>query len=820
MAELGIVIVGPVASRLNLKAGEDVPTVRIRSEPITPIDEDLASMVGYAATGTFHGPDADRWKLLNEQQLKNNTEMLWACAQVQSAGVAQAASQWDRVLIVSWLDEAGVVPIARQLATLKRPITVLLGGTIDPARAAPIRRNQVVLAELLRREGITNVIYNAEPERVLDVALESARSPESLAIPRSKPVDLGPVLDLPPTWCLPAAPVQFFHLVHVPMGYAAGLPDLAVDMATYRALHDLITGPPVDIAGAESVSPEEARARLPEGDVQADTQRRVRAALDQVVFRGDEPLVEQIESVLRPILDDIGEVARAVVEVERMRLHHLRQFTAVGINYTCQSLSSRLDAIRETYPRSLVDELDDLMSGTAPTAEDGTVHIAAWRKTFAGLHSYVVRKREAGSGVALSLVKGRFDLFKSEYSASMGRILGNLVERARDPDAPASSRELRSLRERAVAVRTALEEALGRIDSRIDTQCNQAVRDDRLVRWAAPTGAQLRTLLSARIQSLPCAAELDRLATDALARRRLGMADDRDFEGFQQELAVAVHGLTDSVREVPSYEACLLVVLHGRDPPVLRQALAKSAGSEVELHLERPVEPALMNWLTATGMLVVVAPRLQTCAIYWQRAEALSLPGAEADRSAQTEHRMADLVLPPPEGDNVATLVGLVRAACYVLVGLVVGELRVIRHESLSVHEVISDSLVLPDLILLPHGALHLFAHDPEQLVRLRGHLEKRIAGLPRRADGAETVGKLIELATLGPSPTLAAQIGLYGVRFEHLEHPVHAMLQVHASLAIAAMMDCLHSEDLEKLTRPRTRRALLDVQQLGPSGG
>jgi len=820
LAELGLVIVGPVASRLNLDIGEGIPVVKVRSEPITPIDEDLSAMVGYAATGTFHGPDADRWKLLTDQQLRSSTEMLWACAQVQSAAVAQAASQWDRVLIVSWVDEPGVTPIARQLATLKRPVTVLLGGSIDESRGAPIRRNQVVLAELLRQDGITNVIYNPEPERVLDVAMESARSPEPLSIARSKPVDLGPLLDLPPTWCLPAAPVQFFHLVHVPMGYAAGLPELSVNVAAYRALHDLVTGPPVDIAGAEVVSPDEARAKLPSGDVHSDIQGRIREALEQVRFRGSEMLVEQIEDVLRPILDEVTEIARSVVEVERNRLHHLRQFTAVGINYTCQNLSSRLDAIRETYPRSLVDELDELISGTTPAADDGTVHISNWRKTFAGLHSYVVRRSVPGSGVAVALVKERFDLFKSEYSASMARILGALVERARDPEAPASSRELRSLRERAIAVRTSIEEALARLDEKIDTQCEQAVRDDRLVRWAAPTGAQLRTLLSARIQSLPCAAELDSIGTEALARRRLGMADDRDFEGFQQELAVAVHGLAEAVQKIPSYEACLLVVLHGRDPPVLRQALAKSAGSEVELHLERPVEPALMNWLTATGMLVVVAPRLQTCAIYWQRAEAMSIPGAETSRSAQTEHRMADLVLPPPEGDNVSTLVGLVRAACYVLVGLVVGELRVVRHESLSVHEVVSDDLGLPELVLLPHGALHLFAHDAERLVRLRGRLEQRIAGLPLRADGTETVGKLIELATLGPSPTLAAQIGLYGARFEHLEHPIHAMLQVHANLAVAAMVDCLHSEDLAKLTRPRNRRALLDVQQLGPSGG
>lgn len=123
------------------------------------------------------------------------------------------------------------------------------------------------------------VLHNPSPEQVIEVAIDAARSPQQAAPSRARPVDVGQVLDLPPTWCMPASPVQFFQLVHVPMGHAAGLGRLAVDIAAWRALHELVHGPPVDMAGASFASPEEARARLPQGDVQAHLCGRLRAAM-------------------------------------------------------------------------------------------------------------------------------------------------------------------------------------------------------------------------------------------------------------------------------------------------------------------------------------------------------------------------------------------------------------------------------------------------------------------------------------------------------------------------------------------------------------
>ena len=55
--------------------------------------------------------------------------------------------------------------------------------------------------------------------------------------------------------------------------------------------------------------------------------------------------------------------------------------------------------------------------------------------------------------------------------------------------------------------------------------------------------------------------------------------------------------------------------------------------------------------------------------------------------------------------------------------------------------------------------------------------------------------------------------------RFEHLEKPIHALLQQHAERALSSMVDCLDALEIGRIALPPQRRALLDVQQLGPSG-
>lgn len=819
MAELGLVLVGPRATGLQVEAGDDVPVLKVRSEVILPLEEDLAAMVGYAASSTFHGADADRFELLDPANAAASTEMLWGCAQVQSAGIHQATASWDHVLVVGWADEPALLPTVRILAGQKRPITVLLGGEPSELPQGAVRRSHVVLADLLRNETINSVIHNPDPERVLDIAMDAARHPDAQrSAVRVRPVDLGPALDLPPTWCMPAAPAVIHELVHVRMGYAELLPALALDVATWRALHELAHGPPVDVGATDETG---ARGRLPDGDVHEAIRHALASALDEVVLRGNEPLVEQLARVLRPVTRRIEDLLDAVRDVERSRLAGVRSFAAAGIHYTVHSLSGRLDTIRDPYPVELVEQLEVLLHGEA--SGDGAAHVTEWRRVFAGVTSGIVPVGTPGARVARKLVEDRFAVFKAEFTSAIAERIDRLVTRARNPEAPPSTVELRALKQRAERVRDAIDEALARLDERITRGCEQAVVDDRFVRWTCPDGAALRQLLLNRIQALPEVALMDRLATEALTRRALGMADDRDFEVYLAELAREVHGLQERARATrgePTYESVLLLLLQGRDPPVLRQAIARSASAEVELRLERPVEPALMNWLTATGMLVVVAPRLRTCAIYWQRSDHFSQPSAERDRVAITEHRIADLALPPPEGDSVTGLVALVRAVVALIVGLVVGELTVVRREGLAVYELRSRVVELPPLTLVPHGAIHALAADPERLTRIRQRIERRIVELPLRADAREATRKLVELATLGPSPTLAAQLGLYGARFEHLEQPIHALLRNECERALAVLVDCLSAHDLERVATPPQRRALLDLLQLAPAQG
>lgn len=815
-------LVGPRACRLRLDPSGDVAVVRVRAEEIVPVDDDLATMVGYAAEGTFHGADADRWRVLEGPALREETQLLWACAQVQAAGLGPATSGWDKVLVVGWTDEPGLVPAVRAVVEGERPVTVLLGGALDGEHPAGAQSNRSVLAHLVRQGQIATVIWNPEPQEVLDVALDAARHPDPIRIPRGKPVDIGPLLELPGTWCVPAAPVHFFALVHVPMGYARRLPDLAVLVATWKALKDLVGGPPVDVAGAGVRSADHARARLPDPAVHVRIERRLAEALEAVRLEGDEPLVEQIDRQLRPALAEVAEVVAAVAEVERARLRHLRAFSACGIHYTVQNLSARLDAIADAYPQSRLEEVRILLAGEGAPGDDGPeVHVTAWRRAFAGLPSRVAARGAPGWQLARSLVQQRLRLLRSELATGVARHLEVLVARALDPEAEPSSAELRALKDRAERVRDALADALEHLEQRIRIEADEAVRNDRFVRWAAGDGLTLFQHLATRLGSLDVSRRLDRLATDVLSRRALGMAEDRDYELWLQDLAREVHRLPLQGEPGPSYEQVLLLLLQGRDPPVLRQAIAQSQGAEVELHLERPVEPALMNWLTATGMLVVVAPRLKTCAIYWQRLEKLDVAVAERLRRGFTEHRTSDLLLPAVGGDELVHIVNLVRAAVYLLVGLAVGVLEVRRlREGLQVHLLAGRNVGLPTYVLLPHGALHVFAHDEELLVRLRARVEEGLAALARAPDAPETVRKLVELAALGPSSTLAAQIGLYGARFEHLEHAVNALLQRCANLAIASMAEALHSSELEPLVRAPRRRTLVDVAQLAPSGG
>jgi hypothetical protein len=757
--------------------------------------------------------------LVPPEALETHTSVLWACAQAQSANLREATAAWDKVLVIGWLDEPALAPVVRAVVQRERPVTVLLGGTESEVQPALAQAVKSVLADLVRRDQLTTVICNPSPADILDVALDAARSPDPLRVPRARPVDLGPLLDLPSTWCMPAPPVHFFRLVHVPMGHARRLPEAAIYVAAYKALRDAISGPPVDVEGTRVLTPQEVRARLPPLGTPAAVGQRAVEALSRVAFEGNRPLVDAIERALRPVHAEVDGIRSAIVDAERLRMRHLRSFTAVGIEYTVQALSTRLDSIQDPYPSERLAQLEGLVTGEGQVGDGGQVHLTAWRHTFAGLTCQVAPRGAPGRSVAREMVADRFSLFRGEYGASLTRCLEVLLRRAHDPDASPVADDLRALRDRALQVQEALEELQQRLWDRVLRECDMAVRDDRLVRWAAPTAEDLAKLLLARVSALPLGAELDRLTVEALTRRPLGMADDRDFDRYLQDLTREAHGLVAAIEAPPSYEEVLLVLLEGRDPPVLRQALAQAQGTEVELHLERAVEPALMNWLTATGMLVVVAPRLKTCAIYWQRLEQMSSREGQRTRGLSTEHQLADLLLPVPEGDSVEGLVALARAAAYTLAGVALGVLRPRRHGDLAVHELVSVGVPALGGQLLPYGAVHAAASDPTALEQLVGAVHAALAALATRHDAADAFKKLLELASLGPSPGLAQQVGVVGSRFEHLEHPIHALLQRLAHRAEASLVDALHTSELAQVAKTPRRRTVADVMQLAPAG-
>lgn len=815
-------LVGPEACAIPLDA-PDVPVIRVRAESIVPLDDDLSAVVGYAADGTFTGPDADRWRTLSGPSVRGDTAMLWAAAQVQAASLQQSTLGWERVLVVAFADDPGLVPAVRAVVDAERAVTVLVGGEVPSEQAAPLPADRAahvqtavtVLAHLVRQGHVATVIWNPNPADVIDVALDAARHPDPIKVPRAQPLDIGPLLDLPSTWNVPASPVHFFALVHVPMGYARTLPELVVMVAAWRALREALGGPPLDLAQVKGR--EERRGVDP--DLHQRVGEKVKEAFEQVRLDGDELLVEQMERHLRPVHGMVERALEQIADQERNRLRHLRVFTAVGIHYVVQSLSQRLDHIEDPYPTSHVEAARALTTGLAGDEVGDRVPITAWRKVFAGLPSRVVRPNVPGWQLARQLVKDRVQLLRIELSTGFTNHLEVLVRRACNTDAEPSSDELRGLLDRAERVRSALNDALEHLEQRIRAEAEEALRNDRFVRWTAGDANTLFQLLVQRVATLPVAREVEQRMVEVLSRRAFGMADERDFGRYLAEIAQQVHGITDPVAR-PTYENALLLLLQGRDPPVLRQAIAQSQGAEVELHLERPVEPALMNWFTATGMLVVVAPRLKTCAIYWQRVDGLDSERGRRLRRPTTEHRLADLTLPRAVGDTAPDLANLVRSAVYVVVGLVLGALGVRRSgETLQVHVVQGLDLDLPEHALLPFGALYLLASEDDLRDRLRRRIEERTQALPLRADAVETVRKLVELATLGPSATLAAQIGLSGPRFDALEQPVSAVLQRHANLAIGALVDVLHSSDLEQLLRTPRRRTLVDLQQLLPTG-
>jgi hypothetical protein len=813
LAEIGILAVGPKACALRLKHLE-LPVHRVCADPIVPLEDDMPTLVRESAAGLFDGPDADRWQLVPARSLADRTAMLWAASQASSADVQSVTDGWDSVLVIAWAESAALLHVVRMLGD--KPLTVLLGGRLradDPA----VRRNHVVLADLLRTGRVTSVIHVPEPDSVLAVAADAARDPVVQDFPRRKAVDIGTSLGIGPAWAIPAQPVPIQRLVHVPLGRATQLPQLIVDIAAFQSLKHVFNGPPVDVEGVSVRDLDALRARLPQDPeaVFKSFRERLLNPLDSVEFVGEEPLVDQITQVLRPIAADVRTTVQIVDEIESNRILRLKAFGAAGVGYTAQRLRAQLDDLGDQDARWRQVDLVALVDGDLEPLGPG-VSLLSWRRAFAGVPSYIVRRNSPGWAVAREMVKDRFAAFKSEFATSVAQAMEARVRAAVDPGSPLPRQVVQSLYERAVNIRDALTEVLVTLNGRVLAGCEIALRQDGLLRWVEPEPEKLRSRLESLTHRTAVMAELERAATVALTRRPLGMANAVDFESYRIELVDGMQGLSRAASATPTYADVLTALLEREDPEGLRTHLTDARGMDPVLSLQRNTPKALMSWFQRTGMQIEVRSA-EPCAIYWAEADDLSSPLGENQRIGTDEHLLSDLVLPPPEGDTAQSLAAFAEATVVLITALVVGELTASGEEGVRALQVRGGGL--PPLSILPYGAIHDLAVQPGLRADLAARVHLRLDTLARAPDSGEALLKLVELSALGPSARVSAQLGLDHPRFQHLLPAIGTMMERNARRAVVAMLDHMRVEEVAALSDPPTRHAIVDVLQLSPLG-
>lgn len=812
MDEVGVFAIGPDAAALDLH-GLGVPVERVCAEPVTPLDEDLDGLATELAPAFFEGADADRWLHLSRAERRDHTRILWATSQVASDDPARRAYGWRRALVLAWAGEDALVPALRALPA-DLTLTVLLGGHVEE-RDPAVRRNVTVLADLCRRGQVAAVIHNPDPSRVVDVALDAARVPTPLDYPRAPALDVGTRLGVQPVFVQPESEVPLFALVHVPLGMATQVPQLMRDLAARRALLGLVQGPPVDVEGVPVLDLDALRETLPGGPVFEPYRDRVLTALGSVRFKGEEPLVESIARALRPLGAEIEEIVRTASAIESHRILRMRAFRAAGIHYTAQRLRAQLDDVGgEGTPDGSV-ELLALLAGALPPTPAG-VHPLAWRQVFAGVPAFVVRRGQPGWQVARELVMDRFSRFRAELASGIASALERTVRRALNPRTPLPPVALRELHDRALRVRDALDAVIADLDSQILAGCEIALRQDGLLRWGVDSAEALRERLEGLVERHVVAVELERAATVALTRRPMGMADPADFEHYLEEVVDAARGLARRASVVPDYESVLLSLLESRDPGELRSHLTEQEGIDPVLFIRRNTGPSLLAWFARTGMRVEVRDA-EPCSVHWRAARELETPGAEAARRGTREHRLEDLVLPPPRGDDGRFLAGLAESAALVLVGLATGELGIRRMQDEGA--VLLRDVGLPHTPILPFGGLHALAEDGTVRAALKTRVERRVSSLAASGDAAESLVKLVELATLGPSDGVRRQLGLDHVRLRPLTAVVDQLLVRYARRATVAMIEHLRADEVRALVAPPSRHGIVDLAHLALSG-
>ena len=847
-----MVLVGPQACQLDVAA--PVTVVRARSDFVVHRN-DPATEVPVAVASMFEGPDADRFRRLAGSALRRDTEMLWAAAEVAGSGLSDATEGLDVAVVVGWVDEVGLVPALRAIGP---PTVVLLGGgpvSRDPTPADPravvVDATHTVLADGLRRGEVWSVFTSAEPDRVLWMVVEQARTlaarsgsaaPEIGSAPL---IDLGPPLGLPTLWCPSAPPVAFTAVAHLPMGPTPGLPRLALAVAAWRALRDVVRGPPVDIHAVEEVCPPGPRVDQVADSIGAAVDR----ALGGLPLEGEGPLVDAIAQAMVQVEAEVDRILQGVAALEAARLSPLSLFSACGIDRTVAELTALERSTPVPSPdshRRIRQLLDGSGIGGGPVG--GEVHLTAWRIAFAGLSQQVAPRGSPGRDEARELVATRLDLFRGALKEALSEALVTLVQRGRDPTAPAPLEPLRSLLDRARRVQGVVAGVLDQLWGEALEDAEAVLRLDALTAWlvepsgsrAGGDGADVAGIRGPRwlraapgdllervlgiVDDLAATPALDRGAMDLATQGPLGTGDDAAFEAVLGRLRGQLLDLASFADRVPNHDAVLMALLAPRDPGDLAGDLspgpvdpggAQSPPGRIELCLPRDVGPEVERWLRATGLPIRTAPGPGRSAVSWTTLRDLGHPAGRRRRRAVHEHHAADLVLPRPTGDTQATLVDRVNARVVLWVGSVLGSLTIRCEADSTVYPVAG--LGLPDGLVLPYEALHVLTEHPQVLGRAGAEIDAALGRLPQRSDAASVTAKLWELGTLGPSPDLVAALGLGPGGQSPLQWAVQALLRREAERAIAAWVDCAPSRAIVSLMVPVEQHTLVDVRQLGP---
>ena len=302
-------------------------------------------------------------------ELFGTAQVSWATVQAAADDVLTLTEGWHQVLAVGWADEPTLVPILRQLVPV-RDVCVLLGGDPRPLEPGPVQSNHTVVASLLRQHQLSAVYTSRDPAQVLVMAAEVIRRTVLAPQPPKRPLDLGLGIGRsvghPGMTVMADGPVVFRRLAVVPIGQASGLGRLLVLCAVVHALEAWCDADPVLDSRGRGDEERLARDRLPPVKVHEWLEERIRADLSEIQLDGSEPLVEQIDRVLRPVATEVERLCGAIGEAERARLSPLRAFTACGIRRTVEALDVELKKIEGGYPSDRLRDLARLLEGTAP----------------------------------------------------------------------------------------------------------------------------------------------------------------------------------------------------------------------------------------------------------------------------------------------------------------------------------------------------------------------------------------------------------------------------------------------------------------------